>query len=317
MLRAARNGDLAFLRSVDMSRLPPARAAAAVETAARAGDLTMLQLLHECGCPWHPDTTWWLASGGNVDCLRYAHAHGCPWHRASLYAAVLSADVTCIEFVHTHVAPPHVELAARLGDLTALKALSADGRQHDWHAAMEDAASEGYCQCLSFAEMQVTKECEVIGDMHPLWSARFHAMSSAAARGRVLVLEYADSCGWLPPRSQDDGVHLTARAARGDELACLRFLYACGCACNAFTMRAAVEKRHFACVAYLHSIGCPYFAGDIAAIARYVLLPLWRDHVRARAIALYWAEAAGRTSYAPDGPGRKRDRAAFEADGFF
>jgi hypothetical protein len=49
-------------------------------------------------------------------------------------------------------------------------------------------------------------------------------------------------------------------------------------------------------------------------IARTILLPKWRAHVHTRRIALYWNDQAGRTACAPEGPARKRDRAAFEAE---
>ena len=51
-------------------------------------------------------------------------------------------------------------------------------------------------------------------------------------------------------------------------------------------------------------------------IAKQLLVPKWRAYVRTRPIALYWWDQMGRHSYAPEGPGRKRDRAAFEAEAF-
>jgi hypothetical protein len=64
----------------------------------------------------------------------------------------------------------------------------------------------------------------------------------------------------------------------------------------------------------LHECGCPYKADLRSTIVRKVLLPKWREAVRARGILFYWHEQAGRASHAPGGVGRKRDREAFEAD---
>ena len=316
MLRAVRRGDLAFVRSVDPASLPPSHAAAAVLAAADVGDLAMLQLLHERGYPWHPKTIRQLACHSHTDCLRYADAHGCPWHPDTLQTAVDSdCDVDFIQVVCDRlgrVDESNVEFAAFVGDLAAMKAIGAnEDRYHCWWVAMEHAARQGHVECLAFAECQYRMEA----DLREMWDTRWDCLKSAAECGQLAVLQYAVSHAWIDPSC--GSAEMSVAAAQGGHLACLQFLYEHGWTCHAATMRAAIDTRHFACVAYLHSVGCPYFAGDIAAIARHALLPLWRDHVRARAIALYWAEAAGRTSYAPDGPGRKRDRAAFEADGFF
>ena len=96
--------------------------------------------------------------------------------------------------------------------------------------------------------------------------------------------------------------------------ACLKYAHENGCPWDEGTCYYAAMNRHLACLKYAHEHGCPYNPEYRREIVRRVLLPKWRAMVRRRGIALYWHDRAGRSSYAPDGPGRKRDRLDYEAD---
>jgi hypothetical protein len=75
-----------------------------------------------------------------------------------------------------------------------------------------------------------------------------------------------------------------------------------------------MQRGFLECLKYALEQGCPYPSALLPQVARTILLPKWRAHVQTRRIALYWNDQAGRTACAPEGPARKRDRAAFEAE---
>ena len=45
---------------------------------ARKGNLELLKILHEKGCPWDEETCSKAAEKGHLECLKYAHENGCP-----------------------------------------------------------------------------------------------------------------------------------------------------------------------------------------------------------------------------------------------
>ena len=46
---------------------------------AEKGNLELLKVLHEKGCPWNEDTCRCAAENGHIECLKYARENGCPW----------------------------------------------------------------------------------------------------------------------------------------------------------------------------------------------------------------------------------------------
>ena len=55
-------------------------------------------------------------------------------------------------------------------------------------------------------------------------------------------------------------------------------------------------------------------SGRLREIVKLVLLPKWREVVKARGILFYWMEKAQESSCAEGGEGRKRDRSEFERE---
>jgi len=103
-------------------------------------------------------------------------------------------------------------------------------------------------------------------------------------------------------------------AAQSGQLACLKYMHENGCPWDEHTCSLAAMNKHFDCLQYAYEHGCRYPAELRPQVARTILLPKWRAHVHTRRIAFYWYEQAVRTACAPEGPARKRDRAAFEAE---
>ena len=54
------------------------------EQMARNGNVELLKVLHEKGCPWDIWTCYEAAKYGHLECLKYAHENGCP--ESSKYA---------------------------------------------------------------------------------------------------------------------------------------------------------------------------------------------------------------------------------------
>ena len=70
------------------------------------------------------------------------------------------------------------------------------------------------------------------------------------------------------------------------------------------------------CFRILHAAGAWNAKSELQRlIARhFVIYPKLRRWAKLRHTAMYWADTAGITAYAPSGIGRKRDLLAFEAD---
>jgi len=46
---------------------------------AENGNLELLKVLHENGCPWDESTCRSAALGGHLECMKYERENGCPW----------------------------------------------------------------------------------------------------------------------------------------------------------------------------------------------------------------------------------------------
>ena len=133
---------------------------------------------------------------------------------------------------------------------------------------------------------------------------------AAAAFGHLECLRYAreHGCPWQPD--------IMSWIACG-HLPCLRYVHEHGCPLDEYTFRTAVHRdRDDACLRYLHEQGCPYAPELRPTVVRRVLLPKWREMVRARAIGVYWMGRAAESACAPGGAGRKRDLDEYEANFF-
>lgn len=64
-------------------------------TAAGAGQLDCLALLHTRGFPWNERTCANASEKGQLACLEYAHKGGCPWNEDTVTAAIASKNLDC------------------------------------------------------------------------------------------------------------------------------------------------------------------------------------------------------------------------------
>ena len=93
---------------------------------ARKGNLELLKILHEKGCPWDVRTCKWAAYNGHLECLKYAHENGCPWDEETCSEAAENGHLECLKYAHENGCP-----------------------WDDWTCSQ--AAYKGHLECLKYA----------------------------------------------------------------------------------------------------------------------------------------------------------------------
>jgi hypothetical protein len=207
-------------------------------------------------------------------------------------------------------------IAAAHGDLEALRQAHRDGCE--WGPdTCANAALGGHLQCLVYS---LEHGCP----------SDWRTCTFAAHQGHFACLKYAHEhgCDW--------DADTCMLAACNGHLDCLVYAHERGCPLHDVTTWCAARNGHVDCLQYAHEHGCAWdknTQGKTAEVVRYahhlgkrlareemrrvvrrILLPKWRDAFHLRRIAFYWYDQAGRRTYAPGGPGRKRDREAFVAE---
>ena len=67
---------------------------------AENGNLELLKVLHENGCPWDVTTCSEAALNGHLECLKYAHESGCPWSEWTCTRAAEGGHLECLKYAH-------------------------------------------------------------------------------------------------------------------------------------------------------------------------------------------------------------------------
>ena len=67
---------------------------------AEKGNLELLKVLHEKGCPWTGWTCSSAAKNGHLECLKYARENGCPWNEGTCTWAALNGHLECLKYAH-------------------------------------------------------------------------------------------------------------------------------------------------------------------------------------------------------------------------
>ena len=269
--------------------------------AARVGDLEALKRAHEHGCDLGLQSTVDVAvQNGHLEVVQYLCEHGCYYDPRLADTAVKHGHADCLRYVldrfRCDVDKHTFDIAIRNGEVACLRSLI----EHvgPTHPICDDllnvVAYHGAVSCM-----------DVLPDTIP-WTVT--ACVIAVMRDHVDFLRYAVEHGYVLR------LHMTVFAAEIGKVSSLAYLRTVGCVWDERVTDAAAKKGRHACLHYLHAHGCPVSEETRRILVTKVWLPMWRAHVRARGIFEYWRECAGRTAYAPDGEGRKRDREAYEAD---
>lgn len=287
--------------------------------AVESGDVEALVRARSAGCAWDARVCNAAAMRGHADCLEYALAHGCHWGVDTCTYAAQFGHADCLRIAHAH-GGPLVNAVEYVGCNAAHDAVACVRYLHEQGgvfgvAASRNAAMRGHVETLQYFHEQGVPWDESVCDI-----GTFH--------GQLACLRYAHEhgCPW--------DSETTSSAAMAGHLECLRYAHEQGCpwAGDLVGLTEFIVFRHLdlgspagevearlVCLQYALQHGCPYVAygtpnNAVTTVVRHLLLPKWRALFRARAVAVYWADQAGRAAYGPGGAGRNRDREAFESD---
>ena len=122
---------------------------------AENGNLKLLKVLHENGCPWDESTCRSAALGGHLECMKYARDNGCPWNTDTCFLAASNGHLECLKYAHGKGCPWDEEtcsFAAKYGHLECLKYARENGCPFDEEASDLDWGSEWSSDSSSYFE---------------------------------------------------------------------------------------------------------------------------------------------------------------------
>jgi hypothetical protein len=71
-----------------------------MEKIALCGNVWLMKIAHENGCPWNKWTCELAAKNGHVDCLKYAHENGCLWDEWTCAWAIAGGHADCMNYAN-------------------------------------------------------------------------------------------------------------------------------------------------------------------------------------------------------------------------
>jgi hypothetical protein len=74
-------------------------------SAARGGNLDVLQYARANGCPWNASTCSNAASNGHTDIIRWARDNGCPWNAKTCFNAARNNRLKVVRWLHANGCP--------------------------------------------------------------------------------------------------------------------------------------------------------------------------------------------------------------------
>ena len=117
------------------------------------GNLELLKVLHEKGCPWNEETCRSAASNDHLECLKYAHENGCPWDKWTCADAAKTGHLECLKYAHENGCPWDkwtCSWAAKKGHLKECLKYAQEGCI-SCEAICSRAAAGGHLECLQYA----------------------------------------------------------------------------------------------------------------------------------------------------------------------
>ena len=121
--------------------------------AAEGCRLDILKWLHENECPWDEITCKYAAEGGQLDILQWARANGCPWDEYTCTSAVISGKLDILKWARENNCPWNEDTcsaAAFCGKLDILKWARENGCPWDDHTC-KYATDNGHLEVLQWA----------------------------------------------------------------------------------------------------------------------------------------------------------------------
>jgi len=273
----------------------------ATAVAAKAGNLLLLQHLHEQGFFWHRDTCSEASRFGHLDCLMYAMDNGCFCDSAVYESAAEGGHLACMQFAHLRCVSWHSNVCSRaalFGQLTCLEYAHNNGCPWD-SSTTKSAAEGGHINCLRYALEQecppdvsaANEACkhgrieflELLHQYNVAWDASTteHAALCSDMSCRLYLREHG--CEWDDRTPQAAALNgdlcsvryalenscphnelLVRNAAEGDNLDCVRYLIEeQSLYMDEQVFIAMLLKGNFPGVAYLIDNGCPYITAEV------------------------------------------------------
>jgi hypothetical protein len=156
-------------------------------SAARHGNLAVLQYLRSMNCQWDANTCAYAATSGHLQILKWARANGCPWNTDTCRNAARNGHFEVLQWARANGCPWEdrtCALAAKSGHLHILQWAHANGCPWDSFTCA-CAAEGGHIHILQWAR---ANGCP--------WNEQ--TCHGAASNGHLLVLKWAreNKCPW-------------------------------------------------------------------------------------------------------------------------
>jgi hypothetical protein len=115
-------------------------------SAAEGGNLEIVKLLREKGCPWDVFTCADAAKGGHLEVLKWLHGEGCPWDNRTSFKAAAYGHLELLKWVRENACPVDwfiCAIAVRHGQVEVLRWAREEGYGYDEALLLEEAGVYG------------------------------------------------------------------------------------------------------------------------------------------------------------------------------
>jgi len=246
MITAAREGNVVLIQF--LLSYGCAQDTTVTQAAAGAGHLKLLQYLHSIGCEWDEATCNAAAQGGHFECLHFAYSHGCPWQQQFMWHCVAPDSLPCIKYISDNGCPLDSDLFNRIAERDAIDCMEYvfnNGHQFP-HDLVQRAVMHNGLRCLAFA---LAKGC-TFSD----------SVLTGVRSVQCLQILYHSDHEWTAQSTAQAAYNYTG-------VFILQFLHENGCPWDESTFFHAVLRvlRHstssepdLTCLKYAHQHGCPW-----------------------------------------------------------
>lgn len=239
--KAAEGGHLALLRRLVTEWKCPMDERA-MEGAAFAGRMDIIEFLRSSGCDWDERAIAMASHGGHAEIVELLRSGGCPWdERACKFAISSSGNLAILQSLIDRGCPCHPDsclaVAAWRGHIAVARYLIDRWGQELLRPVVA---------CLAARGGHIVLLTELIRLGCPLNEDVFRG---AARQGHVAVLSKLEACNCPWSRRACEA------AARGGHLRALSYLFEAGCPCGVEAHWQAVRMGHDHVLDYLRQVG--------------------------------------------------------------
>ena len=261
--------------------------------AAKAGDLEVLQQLHELRCTWDVTCCTEAAAQGHLHCLTYAHEQGAPWDASTCAAAAQNKHMECLTylienscpvdgavsraaiangdlemliFAHENLLPWEDDmcmLAAHAGSLPCLKYLHEAGCELTSETCAAAATRQG--ECLKYAHENGapwTVSTTIVAARRNFSALQYAHQNGCPINRQVGMAAVKANCPMIMVRYMGENkfpfdAEMCRQAAKQGSDHIVKFLHIYGCPWTVATTRDAAAGGHIDALKYAAERGCP------------------------------------------------------------